>query len=191
MLPILIEVGKENSMIKIPSPVECLNLLKKYGTYPHIIAHSKQVAKIALFLAHSLKDVGIDLNLSLIEAGALLHDIAKTYSLKHPNINHAEKGAEWITALGYPEVAEIIRWHVELPNELKIEERTIVNYSDKRVKHQTIVSLEERFEDLIKRYGKDEKSRQRIEEFYNRTKALEKIIFSHLPFGPEFIKTLE
>jgi len=177
--------------IKVPSQAECFALLKRYDNYPHIIAHSQKVAKVALFLANSLKESGFVLNLSLIKAGALLHDIAKTYSLKHPGVDHAKKGAEWIEAAGYPEVAEIIRWHVELPHKAEIDEKTIVNYADKRVKHENIVSLEERFEDLLKRYGKNKSSRKRIEDFYIRTKTFEKKLFSYLPFGPEFLKILE
>jgi putative nucleotidyltransferase with HDIG domain len=164
--------------------------LKQYGTYPNIIAHSRQVARVAVFLAKALKEQKIALNLHLIEAGAILHDIAKTYSIEHPGVQHTEKGAKWLERLGYPELAEIARFHVDLPDELKIDEKTIVNYADKRVKHHIIVSLEERFADLLKRYGRTEKRQTRIKQLYERTKKLETLLFSYLPFYPEFINTL-
>jgi putative nucleotidyltransferase with HDIG domain len=173
--------------INIPSPAQCLSLLKQYEVYPNIISHSKQVTKVAMFLAKSLKKGGIALNLSLIEAGALLHDIGKTYSLKHPGTDHIKKGSQWLEELGYPQVAEIVRQHVDLPNPLKINEKTIVSYADKRVKHDIIVSLEERFSDLLKRYGQTESKQKRLKKLYQRARKLEALIFSYLPFNPDFI----
>jgi len=176
--------------IEIPSAEFCLELLKRFGTYPHIIAHIKQVTKVALFLGRELEKQGIRLNISLIEAGALLHDIAKTYSIEHPGVDHAAKGAEWVRKLGYPAVAEIVASHVELPEPIALDERAIVNYADKRVKHDQIVSLEERFEDLLARYGKTEARRRFIKRLYERTKEVERMIFKHLPFSPAFINRL-
>ena len=184
------ETGIETKQITIPSPKECLYLLKKYEVYPHIIIHSKQVAQIAMFLAKELKKQKIALNLRLVEAGALLHDIAKTYSIEHPGIQHTVKGAEWLERLGYYKVADIVRCHVDLPEELSIDEKTIVNYADKRVKHDIIVSVEERFEDLFKRYGQTEEKYRYLKQLYKRSKRLESLIFSYLPFEPEFINNL-
>ena len=39
-----------------------------------------------------------------------------------------------------------------------VSEEEVVNYADKRVRHDQIVSLEERFQDLKNRYGKDQRS---------------------------------
>ena len=176
--------------IEIPSAEVCLELLKRFGTYPHIIAHIKQVTKIAVFLGRELEKQGIRLNIPLIEAGALLHDIAKTYSIEHPGVDHAAKGAEWVRDLGYPEVAKIVAAHVELPEPIDLNEMAIVNYADKRVKHDQVVSLEERFEDLLVRYGKTEARRSFIKRLYARTKEVEEMIFKHLPFSPAFINSL-
>lgn len=185
-----IERATQRTKLDIPSPEICLILLKEYGTYPNIIAHCEQVARVALFLAEALSKQGLTLNIPLVRAGALLHDIAKAYSIEHPEVNHAGKGAEWLIKLGYPEVAKIVRYHVDLPGELKIDEKAIVNYADKRVKHNTIVSLEERFKDLLARYGKTEAKRMRIRRLYEQTKRLETLIFAALPFSPDIINTL-
>ena len=185
-----IERTTQRTKLNIPSPETCLNLLKEYGTYPNIIAHCEQVTRVALFLAKALSRQKLNLNIPLLIAGALLHDIAKAYSIEHPGVNHAEKGAEWLIELGYPEVAEIVKCHVDLPGELIIDEKAIVNYADKRVKHDTIVSLEDRFKDLLTRYGKTEARRKRIKRLYKRTKRLETLIFALLPFSPDMINTL-
>ncbi|MCD6320212.1 MAG: HDIG domain-containing protein [Candidatus Desulfofervidaceae bacterium] len=185
-----VERTTQRTKLNIPAPEVCLALLKEYGAYPNIIAHCKQVAQVALFLSEALSHQGLSLNIPLLTAGALLHDIAKAYSIEHPEVNHAEKGAEWLIELGYPEVAEIVRFHVNLSGELKIDEKSIVNYADKRVKHDTIVSLEERFKDLLARYGKTEARGKRIRRLYERTKRLETLIFAPLPFSPDIINTL-
>ena len=93
----------------------------------------------------------------MLEAGALLHDIAKTATL-HNGGEHARLGAEWLIDLGYPAVAEIVREHVWLsrnPAEpWPLREVEIVNYADKRVLHDLVVTLAQRFDDLRSRYGR-------------------------------------
>ncbi len=141
-------------------------------------------------MAKELQKRGFKLNIALTEAGALLHDIAKAYSIEHPGVNHASQGATWLRELGYNEVAEIVATHVDLPMPFKINERAIVNYADKRVKHDQIVSLKERFEDLFLRYGKSEAQINRIKRLYQRTQKLEEMIFTYLPFSPDFLNNL-
>jgi hypothetical protein len=54
-----------------------------------------------------------------------------------------------------------------------LEEREIVHYADKRVMHDRIVSLEERMEDLVVRYGFTEEKKQYILKNREFTKTLE------------------
>jgi putative nucleotidyltransferase with HDIG domain len=155
-----------SSILSIPSESECLEIMEKYKMLPNIIEHSIQVKNVSIAIANNLIDKS-SINMELICAGALLHDIAKTITLKSGERFHDKIGANIIMELGYPQVAEICANHVYLdsfnPNG-NIEEREIVHYSDKRVKHSKIVSLEERFEDLLVRYGSTEKSRATILE---------------------------
>ena len=52
----------------------------------------------------------------------------------------------------------------------RLEEREIVCYADKRVQHGTIVTLEERMHDIIRRYGITEEIRNQI--LKNKSQAL-------------------
>ena len=65
-----------------------------------------------------------------------------------------------------------------------ITESLIVNYADKRVKHDQIVTIQERFEDLIDRYAKTEQHRVRLREKLGEYLVLERRIFEHLAISP-------
>ncbi len=62
----------------LPSQVQCLALMESHGMLPHIRDHSLLVTEVAGFLGQVLLAAGFELNLPLIEAGALLHDLGKT-----------------------------------------------------------------------------------------------------------------
>ena len=47
-------------------------------------------------------------------------------------------------------------------------------YADKRARHDQFVTLEERFEDLLVRYGDTEEHRQGIRQSYAQGKAIER-----------------
>jgi hypothetical protein len=51
--------------------------------------------------------------------------------------------------------------HVRL-NSFDVDEAMVVNYADKRVMHERVVSLTRRFLDLMERYGTDDTRRERI-----------------------------
>lgn len=153
----------------------------------HIREHSFLVMEVAVFLGQALKASGFDLHLSLIEVGALLHDLGKTPCLGTPS-NHAEWGAEVLARLGYPEVAQIVREHVVLtalaPNPRPLREAEVVNYADKRVLHTRVVTLEDRFADLKARYGRTPEALRRIGFLEEKTRSLEATLFEPLSLRP-------
>jgi uncharacterized protein len=164
---------------------EVRGLLQEFAVPPHIIEHSKKVAEVACFLAGELSKVGYLLERSLVEAGALLHDIAKAASLETGE-DHTSLGGAWLRERGLYRVADIIRYHVHLPDEeMRISEATVVNYADKRVAETEIVSLKERSEGIMQRYGFDGSAREWIVSTFSRIKKLEQILFAPLPFGPD------
>ncbi len=94
--------------------------------------------------------------------------------------------------MGYFEVAEIVRQHVVLDTEARkgpVGEAAVVHYADKRVKHDAIVSLRERFEDLKERYGKTPEAVAWIADLEDQTLELERRIFQGLPVSPEALKS--
>ena len=176
----------------IPTTVECFKLLQQYSVPVHIVQHSRVVHGVALYLCQELNLHGESLDRSSVEAGALLHDIAKMESLNKGE-NHSRAGALLLSRLGYGGIAEIVRQHVVLdgqtPPEL-ITEAAVVHYADKRVRHTTIVSLAERFQDLRERYGKNPAGLSFLADLESRSFLLEKRLFRWLSIRPESLNSI-
>jgi HD superfamily phosphodiesterase len=180
----------------IPSKAQCLALMDQYGMFDNIRLHSLTVAKVAETVLQGLTERnGEDINLpekGLVLAGALLHDIAKTICLQQDCL-HAQKGRDICLEHGYPAIAEIVCEHVLL-REFSVERyaqgnfhaKEIVYYADKRVRHDTIVSLEERLSYILERYGNNDEERvERIRDNFQRCRTLEKYLFSRIHFAPD------
>jgi uncharacterized protein len=88
-----------------------LNTLKDLDCSPHIIEHSKAVSIKAMNMAFDFSDkTGLDIDLDLIETGALLHDIGRS---KTHTIQHAVVGAEILKNLNFPkEIVNITTKHI-------------------------------------------------------------------------------
>ena len=177
---------------KIPAEGECLELLKRHNVPEHIIEHSREVTRVSTFLAKELNKAGESLDIKLIRAASLLHDMAKYHCIQHKHYgNHDEVGADLLRAEGYPKIAEIIEQHVALKGFKpagKLTEAEIVNYADKRVMHTKIVSLGERFKDIKERYGN--MYADSICSTEKQSYTLEKKIFSRLGMKPEELSSL-
>ncbi len=173
----------------IPGQEACRALLARYRVPEHIRRHSEQVARVAEALGGALVErAGEGLDLGLLVAGALLHDIAKARCLGSRR-DHAREGAELLRRAGYGRVAALVEEHVVLRTfrpEGPVTETEVLNYSDKRVRHDEVVSLDERFEDLIERYGRGHpEAERRIRQTWERARALERKLFARLPFTPQ------
>lgn len=167
---------------KIPSESECFSLIRKHEMLPNIIEHSMQVKKVSVLIYENLED-NDSLNLELIVASALLHDIAKTSSIKNRELRHDLKGGEILRKLGYDEIAEIVENHVIFTGfdpDGPVNEKEIIYYADKRVMHDRIVSIDSRIEDLVERYGKTEQIKEMIISNRKFVKSLESKILSHM-----------
>lgn len=157
----------------IPVRQECLRLMKAYGMLPNIKAHSISVCRFAIAIAQAVNRAGGSFNLAAIQAAALLHDITKTRSLETGE-NHARTGAGLLRELGYAAVADMVAEHVTpADNGDDLTAGELISYADKRVLHDRIVSLDERFGYLYERYGRDEHAVQRISGARIRTQQIE------------------
>ena len=138
---------------------KAIELLIEYNVPEHIIGHSYKVAKVVWYIAEELREVPqLKFNSELTFHAALLHDITKYQAILNRGEDHSFTGGQLMRKLGYPDIAEIIESHVILKNLSYLKfEKELVFYADKRVKHEKIVSLEERFEDLKNRYGINDK----------------------------------
>jgi len=176
----------------IPTREECFRLMSQYGMLDHIMHHSIEVAKVALFLSAELNKKGQRINLGLVEAASLLHDLTKTVCFKTKE-DHAQTGSQLLREMGYERVGEVVAEHVVLSKEKdpsSVSEEEVVNYADKRVQHDRIVSLEERFSDLMDRYGKGKKDIGQLEQLKKTTFEIETKIFSILEIDPNDLKRL-
>jgi len=172
----------------IPSVEDCFELMEKYGMLENIKAHSIIVEKLANIIAKGLREAGADISLEKVTAGALMHDIGKTPCLDSGG-NHAVIGAEICLKNHLDEISDIVGEHVRLKNyrlNKEINEKEIVYYADKRVNHDSVVSLEERLEYILIHYGRNrEPLCQLIRENFNLSKDVEKKLFANLNFMPE------
>jgi uncharacterized protein len=173
--------------IPIPSHNQCLELMDTHAMLPNIREHSFRVMEVASFLGEALAEAGYDLHLPLVTVGALLHDLGKTQCLGTCN-NHAELGAGILEELGYPHVAQVVREHVYLEPRIvdprPLREAEVVNYADKRVLHDAVVTLQDRFADLKVRYGRTPEALARIQATEVKSRALEEKIFASLVLTP-------
>lgn len=173
----------------IPTKEECLKLMRKYKMLEHIFHHSLLVNSVALFLSEELNRRGENINLLKVQAGACLHDIMKTRSIKTGE-DHAKTGSVLLKILGYDSISEIVRQHVIINDTVNlpfVSEIEVVYYADKRVRHEEVVTLEERFDDLIKRYASTNEKKRAIKLLEKMSMELEKKIFSRLDISPDFL----
>jgi putative nucleotidyltransferase with HDIG domain len=166
---------------KIPSREECNELMAQYSMLPNIVEHSIQVMHVSLAITDNLKS-GVFVNRDMVVAAALLHDITKTRSLVTKE-RHDTSGGDLLRELGFPLIAEIVEQHVIIQNinlEGRLEEREIVYYADKRVLHDTIVTINERLLDLMERYGTGEEIRNMILQNKDQVLRVERKIASFM-----------
>ena len=162
--------------------------MDEHAMLDNIRAHSLMVTRVAQVLlqglAESRKENSPLPSTELVLAGALLHDIAKTPCLEN-HCDHARQGRDICLELGYPEVAEIVREHVIL-TEFSSKRygnghflaKELVYYADKRVRHEEVVSLEERLEYILERYGNNDPRRHTlIKENFSKCQQLETFLF--------------
>jgi hypothetical protein len=85
-------------------------------------------------------------------------------------------------------VGNIIRQHVILDDwkeNTPVTEQEIVNYADKRVLHDTIVSLARRLEYIQDTYGHLQDLQDRIAGMWGMTRTLENKLFRRISFSPD------
>ncbi len=180
-----------NINISLPSRGECLKLLQEHNVPDHVQKHSIRVAQVAEDIAIKLIEKGVAVEIDLVLAASLLHDIAKMDCLNNGK-DHSIEGGNLLSKRGFVELADIVRQHVKLDRIcLKTNlPAMITNYSDKRVRHHEIVTLEERFDDIRKRYVKTEQDLERIQQLFEQTKAVEDLLFGIIDEDPDILSRI-
>ena len=139
-------------------------MLEEAGCAPNVIKHCKEVASLAVEISVKAKAAGNDVNLELVEAGALLHDVGRC---RTHGISHAVEGFRLAQSKGVePEVVEIIKRHIgagvskEEAKELGLPEddyfprsleEKIVAHADNLIKGTKRITINERLELMSKK----------------------------------------
>jgi len=143
---------------------QAIRLLEEAGCAPNVIKHCKEVASLAVEISVKAKAAGNDVNLELVEAGALLHDVGRC---RTHGISHAVEGFRLAQSKGVePEVVEIIKRHIgagvskEEAKELGLPEddyfprsleEKIVAHADNLIKGTKRITINERLELMSKK----------------------------------------
>lgn len=185
---------------------------EEWSTPIHVRNHIKQVTNVAMKVADAFIRKNEIINLNILYSAAMMHDIARVcdfYKLdrshfkeeitdekwekwkdlrkKYTDIHHADIAERFFKELKFHKTADAIYIHksrviVEEPERINTLEKKIMYYADKRVKHDEIVNLKERFRDGWERYGKydDTKTLMLFRQIEKQAFELEKELFDML-----------
>lgn len=184
----------------IPSINDCLAYMEEFSMYENIRRHSFMVARVADIIFCGLEQSNTISHLpprELVTAGALLHDIAKTRCLQE-GCKHAEVGRDICLELGLNEIGSIVADHVVLSSFNRADYKKgifsateLVFYADKRVKHDQVVSLDDRLEYIIDKYSNNEAIREEyIRQNFEQCREVEQHLFCRLDFTPNDLNSL-
>ena len=170
---------------RLPTRREALNLLLKAGCSERVVKHCKAVSAFATKIARACQKKGHNVNIQLVEIGALLHDMGRSKTHK---VDHAWMGSEIARSLGLPKsVALIIERHAGggIPSEearqlgLPVRdylpqtlEEKIVCYADKRVEGTRTVSVEQTIKVYAASLGEKHPAIERIRQLHHEISTL-------------------
>jgi uncharacterized protein len=170
---------------ELPSPQMALKLLSQSGCSRGVIAHCKAVTALAVQIARACEKKGLNVDVKLVEVGALLHDIGRS---KTHGVDHVIRGAEIARSLNLPEsVVSIIERHagggitVDEARKLgwsiksyvpKSLEEKIVTYADKLIEGRRRVPVERTVKKLSRELGKNHSSVVRIRKLHEEFSSL-------------------
>ncbi len=194
----------------IPGPAEIKKWTEEVALPAHIRKHTAAVAKVASALADHLLGHGTVIRKKALVAAAKLHDLLRfvdfnslsgdQYFTPTPAQTatwetlraaygkpHEQAAERFVAAMGYPVVGSIIRTHgahgvSDDAFKARSIEQKVLAYSDKRVMFDKRVTLDERFDDFLVRYGGGKES-EMSRTWRAQLKELEKELF---PEGTPF-----
>lgn len=167
-------------MSKLLSKVKAEKILYEIGCSKRIIEHSKAVTDLAVKIAKKIIEKGVNVNLELVEVGALLHDIGR---VRTRSVLHGYYGGEIARKLNLPEsLVNIIEKHVGAgiplseaakvglpPKDFTLEtlEEKIVAYADKRIKHNRVIGFEDSLKEFKTKLGENHPVIERLKNLHN------------------------
>jgi uncharacterized protein len=171
--------------LSLPDGERALEILREAGCCSGVVAHCLNVTRVAMRLAGRLVEGGLEVDVALVEAGALLHDLgrARTHSVRHGVV-----GGEMARELGLPEaVVRIIERHIGagIPRGEAAElglpegdyvpetlEEKVVAYADKLVEGHREVGIEVTIRKLAEELGAEHPGVGRLRVLHEEMAAL-------------------
>jgi CTP:molybdopterin cytidylyltransferase MocA len=143
---------ERSAHLEVPTPRECQALLS--GVPAAIRGHGEQVARVAVHLGRELNASGLALDLPLLNAAGLLHDLARTEP------DHAARGARTLRDRGFGRTAALVAVHMDLRLDAldasgPITAEEVLYLADKLSMGQSVVTLQERFRGAFERHRQD------------------------------------
>jgi uncharacterized protein len=168
---------------QLPNREQAIKILQKNGCPTKVITHCQAVASLAIEIAEIFKAKNYPVDLELIEAGALLHDIGRS---KTHNVNHAIEGMKLAQTEDLPEAiiciikrhvgagitteeAEQLNWPKDNYIPQTLEEK-IVCYADKCINGDDRISVEVTIKQLHDKKLDD--AAKRVRKLYNEITSL-------------------
>jgi len=165
-------------------------MMRDAGCSRSVIDHCKNVTRLAMKIADAFKRQGFNVDLALVEAGALMHDLGR--SSTH-GVEHGAVGGELARRIRLPEpLARIIERHVGAGITAEEAERIglsggsyvpetleekIVAYADKLIEGNRQVDIEVTVEKFARELGGDHPALDRLRALHEEVVSL---------IGPEF-----
>jgi putative nucleotidyltransferase with HDIG domain len=141
--------------VAVPNAEEARRILAGRRLPAGVVTHSQGVARAAGEAARLLQAAGIPLDVGLVEAAALLHDIDKLETRGGRGV-HGLVGAATLEAMGFAELAPPVASH---PVSALLDDTRFprgwasvaVSVADKHVA-QEFLTVDERLDDMARRY---------------------------------------
>jgi len=170
---------------QLPSRQEALKILVQSGCSSPVVKHCKAVERLAVKIAKVCRGEGLNVDLSLVRIGALLHDVGRS---KTHGINHVIEGVRIAQSLGLPDsLVSIIGCHagggisIEEAKRLgwppgryvpQTLEEKIVTYTDKLIEGSHKVEIEQTIEKFSRELGGNHPTIERMKRLHEEFSLL-------------------
>lgn len=182
-------------------------IIEEFHMPLHVRRHCAAVANFAVELGQKLLQRGEKIDLTLLRHAALIHDLVRVIDFrtfapeqfpdpvkneeiafweklreKYRGLGHEEVAAQILRERGFPEIASLIKKHRyrQILEGFDSWEEKVLYYADKRVKHDKVVSLQERLTDGRERNAPETKRTLEAGELDRKIFDLEKEILGKI-----------
>lgn len=133
----------------IPSEQECLAFHGLFDSPQQVRDHCRVVEQVVVALAENLKSF-CPVDIPMLRTAALVHDMARTIP------EHAEEAARTLEAWDFPELADLVGYHMDLPeDEPPLSGRSLLYLADKMVAGVNVVGLQRKRRIVVEKFESD------------------------------------